>query len=156
MARQMRHGWAVKVALATSHDRMAPCFAGIELRVIDEGGGPDNWKVVATHGWHPLAWGRELMQRDVGLLLCAGIDQATWAAVQGHGIQVIPIAMGDPRAAFAAWSSGRLAPPALWPAYGGGFDGRCRGRGRGRHRRGRFHGRTPDWTTGRGERCVPG
>ena len=121
----------MKAALTTSHGRMAPCFAGVELRILGEYGGVPSRpgaetagqaglagaQVVSTHGWHPLCWGRELWRRDVALLLCAGIDQGTWAAIRGHGIEVIPNAIGDPETVFAAWHGGRLNPPRLWPAY---------------------------------------
>ena len=127
----------MKVALATSHGRMAPCFGGVELRVVENNADLQDARVLSTHGWHPLAWGRELMRRDVALLMCAGIDQATWSAVQGHGIQVIPNAIGDPEPVFAAWRNGRLSPPQLWPAYPVGFGGR---RGFGASRRRRFRG----------------
>lgn len=130
----------MKAALAISHGRMAPCFAGVELRIVEknvssQAGGQadlDAANVLYTHGWHPLGWGRELMRKDVGLLLCAGIAPGTWAAIQGHGIEVIPNAMGDANAVLAAWRGGHLAPPRLWPAYPGGV-----GWGRGRRR---FHG----------------
>ena len=124
----------MKVALATSHGRMAPCFGGVELRIVDNNADLRDAPVLSTHGWHPLVWGRELMRRDVTLLMCAGIDQATWAALRGHGIQVIPNAIGDPATVFATWRSGRLSPPQLWPAYPVGFGGR-RGFGAGRRRR---------------------
>ncbi len=90
--------------------------------------------VISTRGWHPLVWGRELMRRDVGVLLCAGIDQGTWGAIQGHGIQVVPGAMGDPGAVWEAWTGGSLRPPRVWPAYPGRFGG---GRRRRRFRGGR-------------------
>ena len=162
LARRMRLVKAMKVALATSHRRMASCFAGVELRIVGENalpqapaasqgkqaGGPqaggqadlDVAAVVSTRGWHPLAWGRELMRRDVALLLCAGIDHGTWAAIQGHGIQVIPGAMGDPGTALAAWRSGHLRPPQVWPAYPAGFDGLNAGGSGGGRRRRRFRG----------------
>jgi len=137
LAQPMRHLNLMKVALATSHGRMAPCFGGVELRIVDDNADLPDARVLSTHGWHPLAWGRELMRHDVTLLMCAGIDQATWAAVQGHGIQVIPNAIGDPEPVFAAWRNGHLSPPQLWPAYPVGFGGR---RGFGASRRRRFRG----------------
>jgi len=74
------------------------------------------------------------MRRDVTLLLCAGVDQATWAALQGHGIQVIPNAIGDPGAVFSTWRNGRLNPPPVWPDDPVGL-GAARGFGTGRRRR---------------------
>ncbi len=130
----------MKAALAVSHGRMAACFAGVDLRIVGDNaptqaGGQadlDGAEVLSTHGWHPLAWGRELVRRDVGLLLCAAIDQSTWASVRGHGIQVIPNAMGEAGSVLADWRSGHLSPPRVWPAYASGFGfGRGRGFGRG-------------------------
>lgn len=134
LAQPMRCLKLMKVALVTSHGRMAPCFGGVELRIVDNNGDLRDAHVLSTHGWHPLVWGRELMRRDVTLLLCAGIDQATWAAVRGHGIQVIPNAIGDPATVFGTWRNGGLNPPQLWPAYPAGF-GRRGGSGSGRRRR---------------------
>lgn len=127
----------MKAALATSHGRMAPCFAGVVLWIVQEDvqTACERDEVLSTHGWHPLAWGRELMRHEVGLLLCSGIDQSTWASVQGHGIQVIPNTMGATGSVLAAWRSGHLSPPKLWPAYlndlgcnASGFGGGCRRR----------------------------
>ena len=134
----------MKVALTTSHGRMAPCFAGVELRVLSDEMNLAVAKVVLTCGWHPLGWGHELMQRDITLLLCAGIDRGTWSAVQGHGIQVIPNAIGEPEAVFSSWRSGQLCPPQVWPSYpagvgAGGFDRRNAG-GFGSGQRRRFRG----------------
>ena len=139
----------MKAALATSHGRMAPCFAGVDLRIVGDSAPPtqvdgqadlDGAEVLSTHGWHPLGWGRELMRHDVGLLLCAAIDQSTWASVLGHGIQVIPNAIGDAGSVLAEWRSGHLSPPRWWPAHASGFDSFCAGGfGRGHGRR-RFHG----------------
>jgi hypothetical protein len=149
----------MKAALAISHGRMAPCFAGVDLRIIkdsaptkageqaapqaSQAGGQvdlDGAEVLSTQGWHPLGWGRELMQRDVGLLLCAGIDQGTWASVKGHGIEVIPNAMGEAATILDAWRRGLLAPPRLWPAYPSGFNPFAERGFAGGHRRRRFHG----------------
>ncbi|MBN1863943.1 MAG: hypothetical protein JW808_03490 [Victivallales bacterium] len=116
--------------MATSCKRMAPCFAGVDLWIFDSDAsmqgddqtGLENIEVISTHGWHPLGWGRELMRHDVGLLLCSGIDQSTWGSIRGHGIQVIPDALGDAGSVLAAWRKGQLAPPRQWPAYPKGFD----------------------------------
>lgn len=138
----------MKVALSISHGRMAPCFAGVELwliqaNAITKTGEPADLtdaEILSTHGWHPLVWGRELMRHDVGLLLCAGMAAGTWAAIQGHGIEVIPNAMGDVGTVLAAWRDGHLSPSRSWPAYPGGFDDLVfRGCGGGRRRR-RFQG----------------
>ncbi|AKJ63408.1 hypothetical protein [Kiritimatiella glycovorans] len=116
---------------------MAPCFAGTRLLVVDTGASPDAGAEVSTRGWHPLAWGRELMRRDVGTLLCAGIDPATWSAIRGHGIDVVPHAAGTPEGVLEAWRTGALHPAEPWPEPV--FGGR-RGRGRGGGRRRRFRG----------------
>ena len=135
----------MNTALTISHGRMAPCFAGVEIWIVsnnipEHAAGHailDGAKIILTYGWHPLGWGRELMRCDVGLLLCSGIDQSTWSSVQGHGIQVIPNAIGDALSVLNAWRSGRLSPPRLWPAYPDGYagfpTGGC-GRGRGMRR----------------------
>jgi hypothetical protein len=139
----------MKVALAISHGRVAPCFAGVPLCVVDDDASTKgdaradlrDAEAVATEGWHPLAWGRELMRRDVGLLLCAGIAPGTWAATQGHGIKVIPDAMGEADAVLAAWRSGHLTPPQMWPVTPNGGDALAmRGSAGGGRRRRRFHG----------------
>lgn len=134
LAQPMRSIKLMKVAFATSHGRMAPCFGGVELRIVNSNADLQDARVLSTHGWHPLAWGRELMRLDVTLLMCASVDQTTWAALRGHGIQVIPNSVGDPAAVFATWRNGRLSLPQLWPVYPVGFNGH-RGFGAGRKRR---------------------
>lgn len=134
LAQPVLYFTSMKMALTTSHGRMAPCFAGVELRIIDDNADLHEAHILSTRRWHPLVWGRELMRRDVTLLMCAGVNQATWAALRGHGIQVIPNAIGDPGNVLATWRGGRLTPPALWPAYPVGSD-RHRGFGGGRRRR---------------------
>jgi hypothetical protein len=148
----------MRAALVVSHGRMAPCFAGVDLQIVGDNVPPqvsgqaapqasqaggqadlDGAEVLSTHGWHPLGWGRELMRHDVGLLLCAGIASGTWAAIQGHGIEVIPNAMGDADTVLAAWRGGHLTPPRLWPAYPSGFNPFAV-RGFGGSQRGRFRG----------------
>ena len=127
----------MNVALTTSHGRMAPCFSGVDLRVIGAQSDLEAGEVVATRAWHPLVWGRELMRRDVNTLLCAGIDQVVWAGIRGYGIQVIPNAMGDPGQAWNQWLTGHLAVPQprfVFPGMRG--PGRGRGGGRGRRFRG--------------------
>ena len=107
----------MNIALTTSHDRMAPCFAGVDLSIVDEQTPLGGARRLSTHGWHPLAWGRELMKNDVAVLLCAGIDLATWGGLCGHGIQVVPTAMGSPENVLAAWREKQLRPTPVWPAY---------------------------------------
>jgi hypothetical protein len=124
----------MNVALTTSHERMAPCFSGVELRVVGPQSDLETAKVVVTRAWHPLVWGRELMRRDVNTLLCAGIDQVVWAGIRGYGIQVIPNTLGDPAEVLNQWSAGRLAVPQTWPMLPGMPDP-DRGKGGGRRRR---------------------
>ncbi len=120
------------IALATSHGRMAPCFAGTDLRIVSADGEASTATVLGTEDWHPLAWGTELAMRGVDLLICAGIDLATWSAVQGHDIAVIPDAMGEAETVWKAWLAGDLAPPASWPPSAATCCGkRCRRRRRG-------------------------
>ena len=127
----------MNVALTTSHGRMAPCFPGVELRVVGPQSTPEEAEVTVTRAWHPLVWGRELMRRDVNTLLCAGIDQVVWAGIRGYGIQVIPNAMGDPGHVLKQWLTGHLAVPqpgSAFPEMRG--PGRRRGGGCGRRFRG--------------------
>ena len=124
----------MNVALTTSHGRIAPCFSGVELRVVEAQSDLETAKVVVTRGWHPLAWGQELMRHDVNVLLCAGIDQVLWAGIRGYGIHVIPNAMGDPGEVLSQWSVGRLVAPQTWPMLPG-MPGPGRGSGGGQRRR---------------------
>ena len=123
----------MNIGLTTSHGRMAPCFAGTDLWVVGADDDAAAHRVVSTAQWRPMFWGHELMRRDIGLLLCAGIDRFLWGAFQGFGIRVIPDTTGTPEDVVAQWRAGRLVPPPMWPP--------CRGtggwgRGRRRCRRG--------------------
>ena len=84
--------------------------------VIADDAADREWMSVPTADWHPLSWGRELMKRDVARLVCSGIDRATWGAIRGHGIDVIPDAAGELQDVFSAWRAGLLKPPADWPS----------------------------------------
>ena len=120
--------------MTTTRERMAPCLPGAELWILDENDEVRVHKTVTTAGWHALAWGGELMRRDVGILLCSGIDQFLWGALQGYGIQVIPNAMGMPNKALEQWRSGELTALQMWPPYPPLYGrGRC---GKGRRFRG--------------------
>lgn len=110
----------MKVALTISHTKIASCFAGVELWVVDsktlpESAGGKGLQIIKTAGWHPLWWGRELCHCGVELLFCTGISRETWAAVRGHGIEVIANVTGDPAAVLDAWRKGQLHPSGLWP-----------------------------------------
>ena len=127
----------MNVALTISHGRMAPCFSGVELRVIESQGDPEQAEDIVTQAWHPLVWGRELMRRDVNTLLCAGIEQGVWAGIRGYGIEVIPNAMGNPGEVLNQWLNGRLVVPQTCTMASNVPDSSCgRGAGRGRRFRG--------------------
>lgn len=126
----------VNVGLTISRGRMSPCFPGTDLLVVSADGGAAKGKTVATMGWHPLAWGQELMRRNVGTLLCAGMDQFLWGALRGHGIQVVPEVVGDPSRALERWRSGELKAPEQWPPCPARGRRQCRGRVRARRGKG--------------------
>lgn len=113
----------MKTALTINQGRMAPCFAGVELRIVeaipsatdDSALALGNAQVVSTRGWHPLGWGRELVRHNVEVLLCAGIDQSTWASILGHGIRVVPTTLGAADKVLSAWRDGALTAPRIWP-----------------------------------------
>jgi len=133
LARPMLKQNTMNVALTTSHGRMAPCFSGVELRMIGPQSDLKAAEIVVTRAWHPLVWGRELMRRDVDTLLCGGIDQVVCSGIRGYGIEVISDAMGDPEQVLNQWLTGRLAVPqpcSVFPEMPGLGSGRCRGQGR--------------------------
>jgi predicted Fe-Mo cluster-binding NifX family protein len=151
----------MKAALTISRDRlMAPVFAGVDLwipAVGDEDG--EESQLISTRGWHPLAWGSELKRRGVDVLICGGIDLATYSALEGHGIRVIPEAAGSAPDVFDAWRRGRLSAPEEWPPNPAGYaefvGGRSRGCGRvGRDGFGRGRGRGGQRGGGRGRRFM--
>jgi predicted Fe-Mo cluster-binding NifX family protein len=55
------------------------------------------------------------MRRDVTILLCAGVDQFLWGVLQGHGIEVVPDAIGSADDVIEQWRSGKLTVPQMWP-----------------------------------------
>ncbi|TFH15420.1 MAG: hypothetical protein E4H02_07920 [Lentisphaerales bacterium] len=67
-----------------------------------------------TQNWRALGWGQELMQRDVSVLLCAGVDRFSCGALQGYGIEVFPNAVGSPDEALKQWRNGELTVPQMW------------------------------------------
>ena len=107
----------MKIGLVINHSRMGVCFAGAELRILADDTVFEKAAVVHTYGWEPLEWGRRLAEQNVELLLCAGIDLSTWAAVRGNGICVIPNLMGDARTVFETWRKGELENIKAWPPY---------------------------------------
>jgi len=107
----------MNVALTTRHGHMVPCFSGVELLVIPPDQDLDRCEPVSTADWPPLAWGRELARRDVGVLICSGIYPFLWGALRGHGIDVVPNAIGESSSVLADWRSGALTVPPVWPCY---------------------------------------
>ena len=115
----------MKAAFVMTNGRMAPCFAGVEVRLVEKKTGMEGEassglkeaEILSTKTWHPLQWGRELALHGVNVLLCAGIMPGTWAAVCGNGIEVIPNAMGAAENVLALWCGGKVTPPQTWPAY---------------------------------------
>ena len=126
----------MNVALTTSHGRLAPCFPGAALHVVAPNREWSDSSVVSTDGWDPLVWGRELLRRDVSVLLCSGMFPFLWGVLQGYGIRVVPNASGSAADVLQAWRSGDLTVPEAWPCEPGVRC--CRGRwGRRRFRGGR-------------------
>lgn len=93
----------MNVAIAISQGRLAPCFKGVELWIVGPEDDVDRCRVVSTEGWAPLAWGRQLMRADVGILICAGIHHFVWGVLRGYGIQVVSNATGDPATVLSEW-----------------------------------------------------
>ncbi len=77
------------------------------------------------------------MRRDVGTLLCAGIDLPKWNGIRGHGIRVVPDAMGEPAVVLNSWCNGQLQLPPEWPVYADWPANAGKGRKRHRTRGGR-------------------
>jgi len=122
----------MNIGLVTSRDTMAPCFAGAELWVLGPQQEIGSHETVSTVAWPPLAWGRELLRRDVSLLFCAGIDRFLWGALHGYGIRVFADAVGAPEEAVQRWRTGQWQEPSMWPPTNGPRAG---GRRRGMRRR---------------------
>lgn len=126
----------MNIGLTVSRRRMSPCLPGVDLWILSGTAEVKEKQVVETEKWHSLAWGRELMQRNVNVLLCAGISRFLWGALRGDGIQVVPDAMGVPDEVAEQWQSGGLTVPRMWPPHvQGGHQRRfgkrrhgCRGR----------------------------
>ena len=115
---------------------MCPCFSGVDLWILDQGEDMGRHQLVTTAVWAPLAWGRQLMRRDVVILFCAGIDQFLYGALRGCGIGVVPNAAGTPSEVLKKWQRGELRVPSTWPPHPSYRD--CSGR---RKRRGFYGGR---------------
>ncbi len=113
----------MKTALTIRNGRMAACISGVELWLVAENETTEEHELVQTMGWQQLVWGRELMRRDVSVLLCAGIDRFVSGSLQGHGINVMPHVTGPAKEVLQDWRAGKL--PKREPT-----GGLCRGRRR--------------------------
>lgn len=119
--------------LTVNDGRVAPCFAGVELWIVDSEGTAGAPQIFKTDDWPALTWGRELSSRNINILICSGIDRFLWGALQGVGIDVIPNVMGSCAEVIDLWKQGTLTMPQMWPAYGPAV-GMGRGMGRGMRR----------------------
>lgn len=125
----------MKLAVTVNRGRVAPVFPGVDLRLIEEQDATSSSREdVMTSSWPLPAWSAQLMRRDVGVLLCAGIDSFVWGALQGHGIAVVPDAIGLPDEIIKQWRNGTLTVPQTWPPQTQGAC--CRGLRRRKGRRG--------------------
>ena len=127
----------MNIALTTRHGHLVPCFSGVELLVIGPDQDLDRCVPIPTVDWPLLAWGRELAGREVGVLICGGIYPFLWGVLRGHGIDVVPNAIGEAAAGLADYRSGTLTVPPMWPCYPElheGGRGGCRRRFRGGRR----------------------
>ena len=126
----------MNIGLTVRGERMAPCFPGTDLWVLPLDAEIAQKQIIHTMGWHPLAWGRELMQRDITVLLCAGMDQFLRGALQGYGIDVTTHVRGTPDEILTAWKNGdRTGPTMETPFIGRGTCGKGFGRRKGRRGR---------------------
>lgn len=134
LARKLRSILQVNIGLTVSNGRMSPCFPGVDLWILGSGNDIEEKHVVNTRNWQALGWGQELMRRNVTTLLCAGVDRFCWGALQGYGIEVVPVAVGSPNQVLEQWRNGELTPPDMCPSRRQvGYGRACR---RGRRRRG--------------------
>ena len=129
----------MNIGLTVSNGRIGPCFSGVSLWIACSNVNIDQKQVIDTAAWQALDWGQELMRHNVSTLLCAGIDQFLWGALQGHGIKVVPDAIGLPEEILDQWQAGKLTVPQIWPPQM--RNGCRRGFRRGRGRRGERQGR---------------
>ena len=111
---------------------MSPCFAGVSLWILEQSAEMEQKQVFDTADWNDLALGRELMHRNVNVLLCAGINRFLWGSLQGYGIEVVPDAIGAPEQVLELWRSGKLIVPDTWPHHTQGGSGKGHRKRRGR------------------------
>ncbi|MFO7871758.1 MAG: hypothetical protein R6V03_10050 [Kiritimatiellia bacterium] len=124
----------MKIAVAVEEGQVAPCFPGVRLSIAGTVLAETGHAVLDTGHWHPLSWGRELARRDVGVVLCGGIDHVMAGALRGYGVQVVPNLSGDAGRVVEMWKGGNLSVPREWPAPPMYMGGGMRRRG-GRKRR---------------------
>ncbi|MCK5849330.1 MAG: hypothetical protein KAH23_00340 [Kiritimatiellae bacterium] len=122
----------MNTGLTVSNGRMGPCFSGVCLWIVEPDAAPSKRQIFETTSWQALDWGQELMRHNVRTLLCAGIDQFLWGALQGHGIKVVPDTIGTPEKIIEQWRKRELSIPQMWPPEirNGCRRGFRRGRGR--------------------------
>ena len=105
----------MNIAMTTENGRVAPCFAGVELWIVEPNQGVGVHRIIHTAGRDPSHWARELVRQDVGVLLCAGIDIFVWGGLLGNGVEVVPDAIGTADDVLARWRAGLLITPPIWP-----------------------------------------
>jgi predicted Fe-Mo cluster-binding NifX family protein len=92
------------------HGRMSPCFSGATLWIVGSGYdiGQKPEAEIDTTNWPDLAWGQELMRRNVNVLLCAGVEHFLHGVLQGYGVDVVPDAFGLPSEVMKQWRKDKL------------------------------------------------
>ncbi len=121
----------MKVGFIVSRNRVASCFAGNELLVYSNLLELDEHEVVSTSDWQLRDWVTELMKRDVGQLVCSGIDRFLNGTLRGNGVTVSCGIVGSIDVVIDRWRQGLIVERQEY----GGRGHRCRG-GRKRCRKG--------------------
>lgn len=115
----------MKIALTIWHHRIAPVFdVARDIRLVDvvDGRMTDQKQHVLV-GELPVQKALQLVELEVGTLICGAISHPVRSMIAGYGIQVIPFVAGNPEAVLQAWMRGALAEDAfMMPG--------CRRRGR--------------------------
>ena len=116
----------MNIGITVNRDRVAPVFLGVHLQIMDEEETSlSSARHIDTNSWPILAWAPELMQHDVGCLLCAAIDRFTLGALQGYGIEVISNITGSPDEVITQWRHNTLTTPEIWPSQLDAEDNTC-------------------------------
>ena len=105
----------MNVALTTEGGRIAPCFAGVEVWIVEPAQNACEHRTIPTAGRDPSFWARDLVRLDVDAFLCAGIDMFLWGVLRGNGIEVFANITGPAGEALERWRAGLLAPLQFWP-----------------------------------------